>query len=285
MRKFFHYRAFGLALIFSAFAWFLYALVDYIALHRRQVPFWHLLTGRLPEHSHIIDDAHKFAVWITAVLLLASFSIITSYYLNRLERSETRLKNILNNVIPICVTDNAYRIVQANAGYERIFGQVRTGKGPLLCYDSRPGPQCRTEACPLHQIGKLGKNNYAYEAVKEENGEPRYYIVSATPLLDRKGRQTGIIESFQDITARRLLEQEKEELIAELREALDKVKLLSGFLPICASCKKIRDDKGYWTQIETYIRNHSEAEFSHGLCPECAEKLYGKSVLAGKARK
>jgi hypothetical protein len=67
---------------------------------------------------------------------------------------------------------------------------------------------------------------------------------------------------------------EREKLIEELRDALSKVKLLSGFLPICASCKKIRDDKGYWRQIEAYIRDHSEAEFSHGVCPECARKLY-----------
>ncbi len=60
----------------------------------------------------------------------------------------------------------------------------------------------------------------------------------------------------------------------EMREALSKVKLLSGLLPICASCKKVRDDKGYWKQIEAYIRDHSEAEFSHGICPECAKKLY-----------
>ena len=60
----------------------------------------------------------------------------------------------------------------------------------------------------------------------------------------------------------------------ELKEALSKVKILSGFLPICSSCKKIRDDKGYWNQIETYIGNHSEAEFTHGICPKCAKRLY-----------
>src|SRR5437588_4314596 len=59
--------------------------------------------------------------------------------------------------------------------------------------------------------------------------------------------------------------------VRELEAALAKVKTLSGMLPICASCKKIRDDKGYWTQIESYIRVHSEAEFSHGFCPECAK--------------
>lgn len=60
----------------------------------------------------------------------------------------------------------------------------------------------------------------------------------------------------------------------ELQEALVKVKTLSGLLPICSSCKRIRDDRGYWNQIEMYIRDHSEADFSHGLCPECAKKLY-----------
>jgi hypothetical protein len=67
-------------------------------------------------------------------------------------------------------------------------------------------------------------------------------------------------------------------LIRELQEALTMVKLLSGLLPICASCKKIRDDKGYWTQIESYIRDHSEAEFSHGICPDCMKKLYPDEI-------
>ncbi len=62
------------------------------------------------------------------------------------------------------------------------------------------------------------------------------------------------------------------ERVRELEDALAKVKTLSGMLPICASCKKIRDDKGYWTQIESYLRHHSEAEFSHGVCPDCAKK-------------
>lgn len=71
-----------------------------------------------------------------------------------------------------------------------------------------------------------------------------------------------------------LADKEKSKVISELHEALAKVKTLSGFLPICSSCKKIRDDNGYWNQIETYIREHSEAEFSHSICPKCAKKLY-----------
>jgi hypothetical protein len=77
-----------------------------------------------------------------------------------------------------------------------------------------------------------------------------------------------------NISDRVTIEKEKENLITKLCEALSQVKLLSGFLPICASCKKIRDDKGYWNQIESYIKKHSEVEFSHSICPECAKKLY-----------
>lgn len=74
--------------------------------------------------------------------------------------------------------------------------------------------------------------------------------------------------------SRKKAEADRERLIGELREALENVKTLEGLIPICASCKKVRDDKGYWSQIEAYISRHSGAEFSHGLCPECARKLY-----------
>ncbi len=77
-----------------------------------------------------------------------------------------------------------------------------------------------------------------------------------------------------DIRDRVKSEKEKETLIEKLQATLVQVKQLSGFLPICASCKKIRDDKGYWNQIESYVRDHSEAEFSHSVCPDCFEKLY-----------
>ncbi len=70
------------------------------------------------------------------------------------------------------------------------------------------------------------------------------------------------------------LEMEHQQLLSDLKETLAKIKRLSGILPICSSCKKIRDDQGCWSQVENYIKKHSEAEFTHGLCPECAHKLY-----------
>lgn len=69
-------------------------------------------------------------------------------------------------------------------------------------------------------------------------------------------------------------ERERDRLIVELQEALANIKVLRGLLPICSHCKKIRDDKGYWKAVEVYIREHSEAEFSHGLCPDCVRELY-----------
>jgi sigma-B regulation protein RsbU (phosphoserine phosphatase) len=72
----------------------------------------------------------------------------------------------------------------------------------------------------------------------------------------------------------RFKDAEQKKLIKELQDALQNIKTLQGLIPICASCKKIRDDKGYWNQIEAYISEHSSAEFSHGICPECAKKIY-----------
>ena len=71
---------------------------------------------------------------------------------------------------------------------------------------------------------------------------------------------------------------EREKTILNLEKAIKEVKTLQGILPICASCKKIRDDKGYWSQVDTYIHEHSGTEFSHGICPDCAKKLYPEFV-------
>jgi uncharacterized paraquat-inducible protein A len=85
-------------------------------------------------------------------------------------------------------------------------------------------------------------------------------------------------------STRRSLDQQKK-ISADLQHSLDQVKQLKGMLPICASCKKIRNDKGYWEQIEHYISERSETEFTHGLCPECAKKLYPELIDFQKVKK
>jgi len=103
---------------------------------------------------------------------------------------------------------------------------------------------------------------------------------SARDSLEERVRQrtAELMETTQQLTVeigeRQKAEEELTTLVHELQYALAKVKILSGLLPICASCKKIRDDSGYWTQVEVYVREHSDADFTHSICPDCARKLY-----------
>jgi uncharacterized PurR-regulated membrane protein YhhQ (DUF165 family) len=102
-----------------------------------------------------------------------------------------------------------------------------------------------------------------------------------TILKELSEVQVELSLAQQEIEYRKKVEKEKEGLIGELQKALLEVKTLRGFLPICARCKKIRNDEGYWQQIEGYIQEHSEAVFSHGICPDCADLLYPEFTKRG----
>jgi PAS domain S-box-containing protein len=93
-------------------------------------------------------------------------------------------------------------------------------------------------------------------------------------LCDKNGNAIGLICVGHDVTEQRSIERQKEVLIGELQDALSRVKTLQKLLPICSKCKKIRDDEGYWNRIEEYFDKHADTQFSHGLCPDCAELLY-----------
>jgi PAS domain S-box-containing protein len=120
-------------------------------------------------------------------------------------------------------------------------------------------------------------SSYEYRIMRR-TGEERWFHQRNVLIRDSSGLPTALEGIVTDITERREAEEERERLILELRATLKKVKLLSGLIPVCASCKRIRNDKGYWEQIEAYIRDHSEADFSHAICPECAKRLYGEMV-------
>jgi len=118
-----------------------------------------------------------------------------------------------------------------------------------------------------------GKDVTPFEfRIVTKEGQIRWIMQIVSPI--RYKGKPAILGNAVDITVHKQAEEERERLIIELKDALSKIRTLRGLLPICASCKKIRDDKGYWEQIELYISDHSEAEFSHGLCPECVEKFY-----------
>ncbi len=126
------------------------------------------------------------------------------------------------------------------------------------------------EAAPLLLQGKKA----TIEMEMRRGSDSSFWCRLEGKALDPSNLEEGVIWTAEDITERKMVEKERLQHIAQLQQALSEIKTLSGLLPICTSCKKIRDDKGYWNQIEGYIAKHSGAEFTHGLCPECTKKLY-----------
>jgi len=118
----------------------------------------------------------------------------------------------------------------------------------------------RGELVGFHQTERLRKD-----------GKIIPVSTTISPIRNMEGQVVGASSIARDITKQKQADDERLRLIKELTEALGHVKNLSGLLPICASCKRIRDDQGYWQQVETYITRHSDAVFTHGLCPECVK--------------
>jgi PAS domain S-box-containing protein len=136
-------------------------------------------------------------------------------------------------------------------------------------------PDVRQEVSALLQ--KLGRAEMTepLETVRlRKDGTSVNVWATMSTIRDGEGRVIGASSIDYDITERKKIEEERLDLISHLNETLSKVKTLSGLLPICASCKKIRDDQGYWQKLEVFVRDHSQAEFSHSICPDCMRLLY-----------
>jgi len=199
-----------------------------------------------------------------------------------LRESEVRLKTVLDTIQAgiVVIDPETHKIVGVNAAAGKMIGAPRERILGSVCYEYIC-PNQRGQ-CPITDLGESLEN--AERVLLTARGE-KVPILKTVVGVTLAGRR-HLLESFLDITARKRAEEERERLIEELKEALAEVKALSGLLPICASCKSIRNDQGYWQQIEAYIKEHSEAEFSHSVCPECARKLYPevfeKKSKAGK---
>ncbi len=165
----------------------------------------------------------------------------------------------------IVVCDGQGRLIEVNPAARRMLGM------------GRPPIGARVEEALEHVpelAAKCGKADVGQVVISVAQPSPRYLDVRIIPLADRRGRAQGHLAILRDITESREAEEERERLIQSLQDALAQVKTLRGLLPICANCKKIRDDSGYWRQVEDYIHEHSEADFSHSICPDCMRKLY-----------
>lgn len=152
--------------------------------------------------------------------------------------------------------------------------------GPLNIIHPEDQPADRAS---LEAVLSGGREQHVSEArVRHKGGHWMWVLVRAKVVeRDAGGAAVRMTGTVTDITARKQAEGSlraalaaNEQLVKELREALDKVKTLSGLLPICSSCKRIRDDRGLWERIEHYISAHTDATFTHGMCPDCLKKLY-----------
>jgi PAS domain S-box-containing protein len=143
-------------------------------------------------------------------------------------------------------------------------------------------PEDWTDLC---ERVKEGEQIQGLETIRQRKDGTRVEAaLTLSPIKDGFGKVIGISAIERDVTALKREEEERLKLISELTDALSSIKTLHGMLPICSSCKKIRDDDGYWQKIESYISERTQAEFTHGICPDCVRKLYPQFAASGRER-
>lgn len=172
----------------------------------------------------------------------------------------------------VCIIDTQFTILRSNQAVEKHFNIPVNQVLGTYCHTLVHKSKVPVPDCPLPRMLASGKR----ESAKIELPDGRWLMVTLDPIRDKRGRILSAVHITRDITHEMLLRNERKALVKELKKALGRIKTLSGLIPICSSCKKIRDDQGYWNLIETYIENHSHASFSHGICPDCIEKMYGQ---------
>jgi PAS domain S-box-containing protein len=191
-----------------------------------------------------------------------------------LRASEQRYRDLFDaSTDGIYKTDARNVFTSMNRAGARIFGYENPEEivgRPVLEYWRDPEARER-----FRRDLEREKSVSAYRiSARKRSGEFLELECSSRILEGDDGAYLGIEGVLRDVTQRVKSESERDLLLAQLQEAAANIKTLNGLLPICAGCKKIRDDQGSWSQIETYISTHSEAEFSHGLCPECQKVFF-----------
>lgn len=193
----------------------------------------------------------------------------------RLQISEEKYRNLVNTMQEGLVgVDADWHINFVNDRFVEIIGYPKEQLIGTSFY-RLISKKTLSVAEKQHKL-RIDGNNSIYELELITSEKTKLTVLcSPNPSYDADGNYLGGFGVISDITERKAIENEKEKLIQELQSALDEIKTLNGLIPICSSCKKIRDDEGYWNVLESYIQKHSNAQFSHGMCPECSDRLYG----------
>jgi PAS domain S-box-containing protein len=176
-------------------------------------------------------------------------------------------------------TDQAGNIISWNASAERLYGfgeEEAIGKPIELVVPPTLHQETRRMLEGVREGDRLSE--FETTLFPRRDGTQLSVFSSISSVKDERGQVVGAAIMAVDVTERKQAEEERKKMIKELKETLAQVKSLRGLLPICASCKKIRDESGDWHTLETYISGHSEAEFSHSICPSCARRLYPEFV-------
>jgi PAS domain S-box-containing protein len=191
-----------------------------------------------------------------------------------LRESELLFRSMFENSMDgVLFTAPDGRIFMANPAACSILGRTETE----ICDAGRDGILDLTDPRLSIELEKRRRDGKIRCELNFRNKTGTVIPVELSSIIfNNSNDEQRTIITFRDITDRKRTEEEKEKVVVDLQKALSEVKKLSGFLPICSSCKKIRDDQGYWNEIERYISEHSETLFSHGICPDCMRKLYPK---------
>jgi len=163
----------------------------------------------------------------------------------------------------------AGQIISANKAAADMHGYTA---GELLTLNIRDLDTLDAAKDAPKRIERMLKGEWLKTEMTHRKKDGTVFPVEVNAGLLELENHKYILAFDREITERKLAEQEREELVLNLQEALDNVKTLRGLLPICAWCKKVHDDKGYWKKVETYIEEHSDALFTHSMCPECLKK-------------
>lgn len=202
-----------------------------------------------------------------------------------LEQEHTQMKTMLETLaVGVIACDSQGRFNLFNQVARYFFGESATAKSFEQINESHPvylpdgQSPLKLEERPLYRaLG--GENVRDVECVLlSGQGQAHHLLVNASPLMNTLGERWGGIAVFADITERKQATEAQAKLLAELQQTMKEIKTLRGLVPICAHCKNIRDDTGFWQQVEDYVRQHTEAEFSHAICPDCLEKHYGDFI-------
>jgi hypothetical protein len=172
-----------------------------------------------------------------------------------------------------CNNTDVAEILRNNITTRRIY--TYSGVGEKINQEVVSGPQLTDSRTKLRENSKKTGRLEAVYKVQIPSTQEFIWLKDEANIETYEQRKICIsLGSLTIVTKEMQAEEEREELVQELQNALKNLKTLSGLLPICADCKKIRDDDGYWNQIESYISEHANVDFSHGICPDCAANFY-----------